>query len=475
MRPSYSIFQNKPRSVSLHDSSTPLAFFVTAAFSFLAIGLVFSPWIVLLLPSCALIAALVRRNIDIFGLGVCVLITIGFSFYFNIFIIPEIVSIVRVAIIGLFAIGFLNRGREPNEYKAPVVLIALFLASSAYNSYYHSMYVAISELKLLFAGMFFFGLILSAKATDSFPAILFGVTAAVAITSVAVNFIHPAIGYAFVADQNSVADGLSGKFSGILNHPQMLACLMAVNLPLILHTYLTREGPINALALAALAAVTVIIGISSSRTGLLAAIVALISMLYMSRSNLSPVAQRRVDSVWIIILIVTAVGLATSFEQIQLFIYKTNDLGAGVSLSGREEIIGASWKGFLAKPFLGNGFQVPSDFTEHGSATFGLGSEATSVEKCFFITMLLEETGIVGTLLFLGAIAVLLRRWHQKGAHAAVAAMLAFLAINLGEGCILSPSSIGGLCWLSIFAVHNLTFRPEEPGPRYDPARRRLY
>jgi hypothetical protein len=475
MRPNYPIFQNKPASVSLHESSTTQAFFVTAALSFLVIGLSFTPWIILLLPASALIAALVKRNIDIFGLGVCVLITISFSLFYYVFIIPDIVTIVRVAIIGLFAVGFLKSGREPNEYKIPLALIALFLVIAAVNSYYNSGYMLISELKLLFAGMFFFGLLLSAKATDSFPAILFGVIAAIAMLSVAVMFIYPVIGYAFVADKNAMADGLSGKFSGIMNHPQMLACILAVNLPLILHTYLTRNGPITAFALAVLGAVSVMIAISSSRTGLLAALMALFSTLYMLGPNLSPAGRRRRNLVWTIILIAIAAGLVTSLEQIQLFIFKTNDLGAGISLSGRDEIIGASWNGFMAKPLFGNGFQVPSDFTEHGAAIFGISSEATSVEKCFFITMLLEETGIVGTLIFLGAITLLLRRWHQKGAHAAVSGMLAFLTINLGEACILSPSSIGGLCWLSIFAVHNLTIRPKDLGNVNDPHRRRLY
>jgi len=83
--------------------------------------------------------------------------------------------------------------------------------------------------------------------------------------------------------------------------------------------------------------------------------------------------------------------------------------------------------------------------------------------------------GLVGTLLFLAAIVSLIRTWLRKGAYVSVAGLAAFLTINIGEACILSPSSIGGLCWLSIFAVHNLTFRPDEPGPRYDPARRDLY
>jgi len=444
-----------------------------AGFTLLVVCLYFSPLFVLLLPLSALAFALFARKTNHFGLGLCVLITISFSRYFSAGFIPDVVMIVRIAIILLWGLVFLKNIHEPSEYKMPSVLLGLFLLFAVISSYYNSIYLKISELKLLFAGLFFFGLFKSAKSTDGFPAALFGIISAIALISVAAFFLYPIVGYAFLFDP-TVAPEMVGKFSGILNHPQLLAILLAVNLPLLLHVYLTRTGAIYFLAVIVLVATSVLIAISSSRTGFIATTVALISTLYMARHTQDPVARRRANSIWAFLVLALVVGLATSFEQIQIFLFKTIDLEAGISLSGRDEIIGASWKGFLANPIWGNGFQVPSEFTEHGAAAFG-ESDGTSIEKCFFITMLLEEVGLVGTLLFLGLVALLLRHWHRKGAYLATAAMLAFLAANIGEACILSPSSIGGLSWLSIFAVHNLTFRPEEPGPRYDPDRRRLY
>jgi O-antigen ligase len=475
MLPNHPIFEgNRPHSSAPAVVKASAVFAVMAAFSLLIIFLSLSPWIVLLLPFFALLGGLSMKNVDFFGLGVCVLITISLSYYYSLGQISGLVTIVRVVIILLLAFGFLKSGRESNEYRSALGLIALFLLISSVNSYYCSIYVSISELKLLFAGMFFFGLILSAKSTDGFPSILFGVIAAVISLSAIVFIIYPTIGYAYVIDPNAAISAL-GKFSGILNHPQLLACLLAINLPLILHTYLTRSGTLSTLSLFLIIATSLLMGISSSRTGLLATLVALVSTLYMLRNNPDAKARRRVNAVWAIVIIAIVIGLATSFEQIQLFIYKTEDLGGGISLSGREEIVGASWQAFVANPIFGNGFQVPSDFTEHGGATFGLSSDATAVEKCFFITMLLEEVGIVGTALFLGAIVILLQRWHQKRAYVAIAAMLAFLTINIGEACILSPSSIGGLCWLSIFAVHNLVQPSTGPHSLHDPARRRVY
>jgi O-antigen ligase len=171
--------------------------------------------------------------------------------------------------------------------------------------------------------------------------------------------------------------------------------------------------------------------------------------------------KRRSQFVTFGIFLALCVGLIFAVDQMRIFVFKTEDIEGGLSLSGRDRIIGASWEGFLANPVFGNGFQVPSDFTEHGAATFGVSSEATTVEKCFFLTMLLEEVGILGTMLFLAVLGSLLAHWLRKGSYVAVSAMMAFLVINTGESCILSPSSIGGLCWLSIFATHNLRLLPE--------------
>jgi hypothetical protein len=475
MLSNYPNFKKRRQQDYVKDDRDGLTTFASlAAFTLLVFCLFFSPFFVLFLPLSALAFALLARKPNHFGLGLCVLITLAFSRYFSTGFIPEVVMIVRIAIILLWGLVFLKNIHEPSEYKMPSVLLGLFLLIAVIGSYYNSIYLKISELKLLFAGLFFFGLFKSAKSTDGFPGALFGIISAIVLLSLATFFFYPAVGYAFLFDP-TVAPDMVGKFSGILNHPQLLAILLAVNLPLLLHVYLTRTGAIYFLAVIVLVATSVLIAISSSRTGFVATAVALISTLYMCRHTQDPVVRRRANSMWAFLVLALVVGLATSFEQIQIFLFKTNDLEAGISLSGRDEIIGASWNGFLAKPIWGNGFQVPSEFTEHGGAAFGAESDGTTIEKCFFITMLLEEVGLVGTLVFLGLVALLLRHWHRKGAYLAVAAMLAFLAANIGEACILSPSSIGGLSWVSIFAVHNLIQVPAGRPPRYDLARRGLY
>ena len=474
MYPEQGPFENRRQPSVAADADVTAIFSAMAAFALL-IGLVgYSHWFIFTLPLLAFTVGIFYKKGDHFGLGVGVLITISLSYYFALGLIPALVTIIRIAIIGMLAVGFLKGRTERSAYKVPLVFLALFMAIAAIGSYYNSLYVSISELKLLFAAVFFFALILSAKASDGFPSILFGLIAGILFLSALSLLIFPAVGYAYLLDPNSAVTAM-GRFSGVLNHPQLLACFIAVNLPLILYAYLTRSGPISSLAFFMTICASLLIAVSSSRTGFLAVFVGLFSLLFMLRKNRDANVRRRSNLVWALIWISTLLALVTSFEQVQQFIYKTDDVKGGIKLSGRDEIIYASWQAFIAKPIFGNGFQVPSDFTEHGGATFGISSDVTSVEKCFFLTMLLEEVGLVGTFLFLGAIVALLRVWYRKEAYVAIAAMLAFLTINIGEACILSPSSIGGLCWLSIFAVHNLTFRPDDPGPGHDPDRRGLY
>jgi hypothetical protein len=327
------------------------------------------------------------------------------------------------------------------------------------------MFVAISLTKLLFFTLFIGGLLLSSRASAGFPHVLFAVIATTGFISAFYYLVAPEIGYAFVMDPNAGVMA-SGRFSGIMNHPQLLAGILAVNLPLLLYAYMTKTGVVSRLALGAFIVSLLLIAISSSRTGLLAATVSCGCAFYFyNKHATNQVMKTRVRIIAMLLLGVIAVGSVFASNQIKMFIFKTDDLERGFSLSGRDEIMYASWQGFLERPAFGNGFQVPSDYTEHGVAGFGITSDATSIEKCFFLTMLLEEVGLIGMVLFLCMLGALISHWRRKGSYVAIAAMLAFLAINTGECCILSPSSLGGLCWLSIFAAHNLrlTKQPVHP------------
>lgn len=435
---------------------------VAGWFTALIIAMAFSNFTVVIMPAAVVLTVILSRDTDYLGLMLCLLLPLSFSWSYQIGQVPEIVLITRILLLVSLTLIYFKARRGDFEYKMPALLFGLFVICAAIGSYYYSMFVAISETKLLFATLFIGGLLLSSRASAGFPHVHFAVMATIGFISAFYYLVAPEIGYAFVMDPNA-GPLASGRFSGIMNHPQLLAGILAVNLPLMLYAFMTKMGVVSRLALAAFIVSLLLIVISSSRTGLLAATVSCGCALYFYNkhsTNLVMKIRGRMVAMWL--LGVIAVGSTLATDQVKMFIFKTDDLERGFSLSGRDEIINASWQGFLERPAFGNGFQVPSDYTEHGSAGFGLSSDATSIEKCFFITMLLEEVGIVGTVLFLCMLGTLISYWRRKGSYVSIAAALSFLAINTGESCILSPSSIGGLCWISIFAVHNLRL-PEQP------------
>lgn len=434
-------------------------------FAALIVTMSFSGLAALLLPAVAILTVMFSRETDYFGLLLCILLPLSFSYYFQVGQVPAIVVIVRLLLLLTIFIAYLKIRWADCEYQTAAIWSGLFFLAAAYSSYKYSFYLSISLTKIGFCGLFLGGLILMARRTASFPHVTFGVIATIGALSAGFYLVAPEVGYAFVQDPNA---GLTaaGKFSGVMNHPQLLAALLAVNMPLMLHAYISRTGTVSSLGIGAFVVSFFLIAVSSSRTGMLAAFVGSALTLYFHNVHASnPTMKRRAYYITFGAFLAMCIGLIAAFDIVRLFVFKTEDIEGGLSLSGRDRIITASWSGFLASPILGNGFQVPSEFTEHGAATFGISSEATTVEKCFFLTMLLEEVGIVGTTLFLCLLGSLLMQWRQKGSYVAFAAMISFLVINTGESCILSPSSIGGLCWLSIFATHNLSLFAEPAHP----------
>jgi hypothetical protein len=435
--------------------------FAVVWFTALIVTMGFSGYAVMLLPAVALLTVLFSRETDTFGLLLCLLLPFSFSYFYQAGEVPLIIPIVRFLLLLTIFIAYMKGRLADFEYQATFIWFSLFIMVAAYGSLKYSIYRDISLAKVAFCGLFLGGLLLTARVRSGFPHVALGVIAAIGFLSLLFYLIKPEVGYAFVLDPNA-GKSAAGKFSGIMNHPQLLAALLAVNMPLMLHVFISRNGTASKLGFAAFVTSLLLIAVSSSRTGMLAAVIGCAFTLYFHQVHATnPAMKRRSQFVTFGIFLALCVGLIFAVDQMRIFVFKTEDIEGGLSLSGRDRIIGASWEGFLANPVFGNGFQVPSDFTEHGAATFGVSSEATTVEKCFFLTMLLEEVGILGTMLFLAVLGSLLAHWLRKGSYVAVSAMMAFLVINTGESCILSPSSIGGLCWLSIFATHNLRLLPE--------------
>ena len=111
----------------------------------------------------------------------------------------------------------------------------------------------------------------------------------------------------------------------------------------------------------------------------------------------------------------------------------------------------SQWQNFVDQPWLGHGFGVYA----HGSPSssvieaFGIPISAP-IEKGFVFTAVLEETGVLGGLLFFTMLFMLARAVWKNEDLRWVALFASCIAVNIGECILLAPGGIGLLDWLLI-------------------------
>ena len=316
-----------------------------------------------------------------------------------------------------------------------------------------SLYPSLSLQKALFFSCFILTLLYATRFGESNVRPMLGWIGSVIFSSVLFYFIYPSIGYAFTIYQISETDG---RYSGIMGHPQTLAPVIAMSLPLIVYMVCLRKNSSGFLIwVGAFVCALVLLFLSSSRTGAVSAIFAimLVSLLLSWRSQMNNV---RYFARFFVFALVGFVAFVAPFkwDAVKSFAFK-NQMGNELSLSGRDMIVEQSWNAFCQSPIVGNGFQVPSDAMNYGGENFDDGGTGT-IEKSFFLTMLLEETGIIGFVLAMtGIISLYFAAW-RRNALIFIATFSTFLLVNCGEATIFSPSGLGGLGWIICMATFRI-------------------
>jgi hypothetical protein len=148
------------------------------------------------------------------------------------------------------------------------------------------------------------------------------------------------------------------------------------------------------------------------------------------------------------------------------FVYKHDSQSVEEALQTRSGGVEAQIENFMKSPFLGNGFGVPADGRFRGEVVevFGLPISAP-IEKGFLPTALLEETGILGTSLFLWWL-LLAFHFVCKGRIGVFEALFAAaFTVNIGELSFFSMNSLGllNLVLISMAIVHGSAFVPAQP------------
>lgn len=412
----------------------------------------FSQWALLLLPVLGVMVSALTTQI--YGALLLILLPVSLSAYFTSDVSQYLVHASRFGCVIAAVVVFARLGWPRRISVGAMMFLISFVVIVAITTPFVSAYVGISLLKLLYWCVFMLLIFSIANLSFGVDWLAVSVVCFVAVASAFVYLVNPEVGYAFTHD-GAVRDGL---FSGVMNHPQLLACFLAVSLPLMWYCALTASGLVSLAAYILMGVSIVVIASTSSRTGAATAVVALMISSWGFGFKSMDFQVRRSARLLIAVMVVLVL-IVLIFKWELLLMYVVKEAGSvEVAFSGRDKIIGDSWSAFIDSPVFGNGFQVPSSRTEHGLDLFGVDG-STAIEKSFFITMILEECGLVGFLLFVLAMICMMLHALRLRAYVFVATMAAFATANLGEAVLFSPSALGGLCWVLCMSVYAVRVR----------------
>lgn len=268
------------------------------------------------------------------------------------------------------------------------------------------------------------------------------------------------LGFALIASSLGYVRNGRG-FQGLLSHPQAYGVFLAIAVAWFSAEVLLG-GRRHPLLLAGLVVAVASLLATQSRTAA-AAVVAAYAVAFLVRIVLKGEVGRWWPAVLLGVGVLTA-GLAVepARQMVADFVFKGGfdpyvSLGTAFEHS-RGFLIERSLQGFADHPVFGIGFGVASEgvpFIVQRDPILGLPVSA-SIEKGFVFSALLEETGLLGTGLFLVFLAAYLTRAARDSRPILLIGALAALFTNLGEGILFSFGGMGLFMWLMLaaFASH---------------------
>lgn len=258
----------------------------------------------------------------------------------------------------------------------------------------------------------------------------------------------------------AVGFAVNGRgFQGVLNQTQAFgAFLVPVVVWMTAHAFASRRS-CSALALGVLGGLWLLMLSSQSRNAAVASLLALglgAGLVWLVQEGAGRrQGQRLLAAMGALasVLIISALVVPAVGERVEGFVGKWGE-GKDVAEAFQDSrgwLIDLQWQNFLASPRTGHGFQVyPSGVFPAGvTEVMGIPVSA-SVEKGFIGTAVLEETGIIGAVVFVGLLIDLLRAAMATGDPRAVCLLLACLFVNLGECVLFAMGGLGLYVWLLI-------------------------
>lgn len=256
-------------------------------------------------------------------------------------------------------------------------------------------------------------------------------------------------------------DGGMAFFSGITDHSQTLAPMLALMLVYVLADMMFVARRMSVLHLFLIVSMFFFTYLTKSRTCLLSMLVGFgVLVAYTSKKIwIEPRVRSKVKGgFWAVIalMVIAAIILEMRDGGISKWVRKTSDRGDDRSL---QEAVTASRQGTIEQclyeyrqnPAMGIGFQVDDGVLELYQNSSGLILSAP-IEKGLLPLMVLGEGGIIGAGLFYCFIIAFLIGCVRNGFYVSQVCFVTFFMTNIGEATFLSPGGTGGILWM-FFAV----------------------
>ncbi len=347
---------------------------------------------------------------------------------------------------------------EDAAYLALCLFAVVAAICSILSGYY--LHIALLKLACFFAGMtaVFAGVKVLRARRSEFSSWFISVAAVFVIN----GFLAVAMGAGY---GRGMAGDFQTYFQGPFYHANCCGPFCALILVLLFSTWLFGTYRGRSVCLWLIIPLLYFIWLSSSRTGLLSAVlgmsfVFLASFLADRRRVVTLQRNARRTS---LIIAACAIGifafmvdLASQGEisrSLLMFInkydQKNESIEIGTVMRTRQGLIDRSLAEFWRRPLTGLGFEVSLDpyFVENATLF------SAPIEKGFLPTALLEEVGILGTTAFMLFIGMLIASLARQQNAPGLAMLLTYLVTNLGEVTIFSFGGPGGLGWSLVGAA----------------------
>ena len=324
----------------------------------------------------------------------------------------------------------------------------------------------ISYLKILNFVLFLLGVIILSRVIQAskeelyqMRVILLGLAIFIVVGSIFAYFI-PSVGYSIEVNKaaawgmnitgHDVAARAGRKyFNGLMNHSQMLACIVPLCLAWVLCDMLFIERQLSRLHLAVIIAGPILMYLSRSRIALLMFFISILVIYYccISLVKIPRDIKHRING--IMYVMVFSVVVIVIFAQIRnktlsRWIRKEDNLetdyrSVGEALTAsRMSLVEYNLNDFKLNPMLGKGFQVMSwHDTAYRAKQISLLS--APIEKGVLPLMLLGETGVVGTLVFVVVLFSFYKTCIRRQYRVLLCLFTTLMVGNMAEASFFSP------------------------------------